>query len=348
MYLEKLQKLSIYLLWTILLILLYKTSLFFIDILSIYFITLFLSIVIKPQVDQITNKIGISRDFATLIIILLFFGFIITLILILIPSIYESIKDIAKTLQENINSIFISSINFFNNYLYFLGTKINYSEVYQNILNQINQNIPKILERMIDIFLGGWKIIFNILLVAVLTFYTIKDYEKIKSYKAKLVSKIFNIPISNLESIISESETIIRKFILGQIFAATYIFLFTLISLYLFNVKQYFIAALIAGIFELIPFIGAFVAFTISIIFLLNKGIIPVLTFIIIATIAYQILAKIIYPNIVGKILNLSVITVLICILVGFKLYGIFGMFIAVPTISIIKNIVDKKLNNDK
>ncbi|MCS7243446.1 MAG: AI-2E family transporter [Candidatus Calescibacterium sp.] len=345
MYSEKINKVLYFLLIVITIIILYKISLFFIDILIIYFLMLFFSIVIKPVVDRLNSKYSVSRELSTLVIIIFVLIIIITLLLILIPNIYSSITDIFKTLQENLNSILIAITNILNKYLHFLDIKIESNQIQENLLRQLNQNIPQITEKIVDIALSGTKIIFNILLIAVLTFYMIKDYEKIRSYKIKVISWISNIPKEKAEEIALTIETVLRKFLFGQLFAATYIFLFTLISLYLFNVKEYFIVALIAGIFELIPFIGAFIALSISTLFLLNKGIINIIAFLIIAIIAYQVLAKIIYPNIVGKILNISVITVLISIIIGFKLYGIFGMFISVPTISIIKILIDKKIN---
>ncbi|MCX7759187.1 MAG: AI-2E family transporter [bacterium] len=345
MYPEKINKILYFLLIVITIITLYKISLFFIDILIIYFLMLFFSIIIKPTIDRLNLKYRVSREFSTLVIIIFVLFIIITLLLILIPNIYSSITDIFKTLQENLNSILIALTNILNKYLHFLDVKIESNQIQENLLKQLNQNIPQITEKIVDIALSGSKIIFNILLIAVLTFYMIKDYEKIRDYKIKVISWILNMPKEKTEEIALTIETVLRKFLFGQLFAATYIFLFTLISLYLFNVKEYFIVALIAGIFELIPFIGAFIALSISTLFLLNKGIINIIVFLIIAIIAYQILAKIIYPNIVGKILNISVITVLISIIIGFKLYGIFGMFISVPTISIIKILIDKKIN---
>ncbi|MFN4219365.1 MAG: AI-2E family transporter [bacterium] len=344
-YSEKIKKIVYFILILALIFIIYKLSTFFIDILIIYFLTIFLAVVIKPLTDKIYQKFKISREFSSLILILFFFTIVITLFIILIPNLYDSLGDFIKILQENLNLTIAAIINVINYYLSFIEIKIEYQKIIQNTINQINQNIPQITEKLINLIFSGGKTIFNIILITVLTFYTLKDYEKIRNYKINLFSKIFSLDKENLDKLVYEIEVILRKFLLGQIFAATYIFLFTLITLKSLGVKQYLIVAIISGIFELIPFIGAFLAFSISIIFLLNKGIISILIFIIIATIAYQILAKIIYPNIVGKILNISVITVLISIIIGFKLYGIFGMFIAVPFVAIIKNIIDKDLN---
>ncbi|MCS7164731.1 MAG: AI-2E family transporter [Candidatus Calescibacterium sp.] len=345
MYTEKLNKLAYYLLILLFIVIIYQISLFFIDIVVIYFLMLFFSIIIKPITDNIETRYKISRELSTLIIIVFVFAIVIFLILVLVSNLYLSLINIFKTLQQNLSSIFVSISSTLNTYLGFLDIKIHSDQVYQNLLKKLNENIPQIAEKIFDLAFSGGKIIFNTLLVAVLTFYMVKDYEKIRSYKIKIISKIFNTNIEEIEEVVRISETILRKFILGQLFAATYIFLFTMISLYLFKVKEYFIVALIAGIFELIPFIGAFLAFSISILFLIDKGIVNVIIFVILATIAYQILAKIIYPNVVGKILNISVITVLISIMVGLKFYGIFGMFISVPMISILKVLIDRKLN---
>jgi len=302
---------------------------------------LFLNILFIKPAEYLKNKFNIPENISSFIIITIISIIIVTLINILIPSTLLSLKEISEKIANNLYIFSLNLSNFINKTLYYLNieNQIQSDQIYKMLIEQINKNIPSITEKTINIVIYSTKTIFNIILIIVLTFYTIKDYHKIKNFQSKLISKLFNIEQQKVEKIIEDSEEILRKFFIGQIIAATYIFLFTSITLSIFKVEQFFVIAFLSSIFELIPFIGAFIAFTISTLFIINKGIINTITFIIIATIAYQVLAKVIYPYFVGKILKISVMTIIISIMIGYKLYGIFGMAIAIPFISILKKI---------
>ncbi len=66
--------------------------------------------------------------------------------------------------------------------------------------------------------------------------------------------------------------------------------------------------------------------------------------------IGYQLLAKVIYPYVMGKLLELSPVTVLFSILCGAEVGGLAGMFVAVPIAASIKAVFNKwmELNGHK
>jgi len=339
---EKAQQILYYIALIVLLILLYNISLLFIDIIIIIFAVFFLNILLRPVVDYLKIKLKLSETISSFLIILVLSFMIITILNILIPSIYISIKEISEKINKNLYFFLVSISNSLNNIFSSIGIKTNIQsdQLYKVLVDQISKNIPSITEKTFSIILYSTKTIFNILLIIVLTFYTIKDYHLIKNFQTNLISKVFNLSSQQVGETITKIENILRKFFLCQLVAATYIFTFTFISLYIFQVEQFLVIATLAGLFELIPFIGAFISFTLSVIFIINKGITSTLIFIVIAIIAYQILAKVIYPYFAGKILKLSVITIIISLMMGYKLYGIFGMVIAIPLVSTLKVIL--------
>lgn len=340
---------------SILILIIYQFFLFFKDIITLVIFVIFFSFIIKSILESIENFkkksplikkiLNFSNDFIIFILISFFIFLITIIILILTPTIYSSLKDIASNITDFIKSILI----LINNYFVFLKINlglenINLDEIYKNIINEINNYIPNLANLLLNFVVNSTTIIGKIILVGILTFYFVKDYNKILDFYLKLFTKNQE-QVEKLKEIINIIEHTISKFIIGQLFAATYIFFFIFIILSLLKVKNGFIIALIAGIFELIPFIGAFIGFFLSTIFIIPLGLEKIIIFIIYITIIYQLLAKLIYPNFVGKILDISVITVLLSLLIGYKLAGIIGMFISIPIASIIKKIIIKNYN---
>ena len=56
--------------------------------------------------------------------------------------------------------------------------------------------------------------------------------------------------------------------------------------------------------------------------------------------IVQQIDGNILYPRIVGGVMKVHPITIMVLLLLSSNIYGIIGMIVAIPTYSIIKEIV--------
>lgn len=343
-----------FILISILIFILYQFFTFFKDIITLIVFVIFFSFIIKFVLDLIENfkkkysilkKILIfSNDFIIFTLISFFIMLVLITILIIAPAIYSSIKDIASNIIDFLKTTLLLIDEYFAFLKLKLGIEIlNLDELYRNIVNEINNYVPNLANLLLNLLLNSTKIIGKIILIGILTFYFVRDYDKIIDFYLNFFTKE-NKQKEELKKIINLVEETTSKFIVGQLFAATYIFSFIFFILFIFKVKNSFIIALIAGIFELIPFIGAFIGFFLSIIFVIPLGFNKLIIFIIYITIIYQLLAKIIYPNFVGKILDISVITVLVSLLIGYKLGGITGMFISIPIASIIKKIITQKL----
>ena len=96
------------------------------------------------------------------------------------------------------------------------------------------------------------------------------------------------------------------------------------------------------GLFNMIPYIGAIIAVTISaIITLITGGVYQTIWMLLIVIILQQIDANIINPKIVGQSLKISPLLVIFAVTVGGAYFGILGMFLAVPVIAVIKIVIE-------
>jgi predicted PurR-regulated permease PerM len=94
----------------------------------------------------------------------------------------------------------------------------------------------------------------------------------------------------------------------------------------------------LAGALDLIPYIGpviaAIPAFTIAFV----SGGLPLAIWVaVVFVVANQLEGHVIAPNIISRTIQLSPSAVVIAILIGGDLYGILGMFMAVPVAGIIR-----------
>ena len=66
-----------------------------------------------------------------------------------------------------------------------------------------------------------------------------------------------------------------------------------------------------------------------------------VISVIIVVLIVQQVDGNLIYPNVIGKSLQIHPLTIIILLLVAGKLAGILGMILAVPTYAIVKVLIN-------
>ena len=94
-----------------------------------------------------------------------------------------------------------------------------------------------------------------------------------------------------------------------------------------------------------IPIVGAFIGGFIGAILIVVIDPIKALIFIIFIIILQQVEGNLIYPHVVGKNMGIPSIWVLVAITIGGSLFGIMGMIIGLPIVSIIYAIIKENTN---
>ena len=91
----------------------------------------------------------------------------------------------------------------------------------------------------------------------------------------------------------------------------------------------------------MIPYFGAIIAVIIAaLITILTGGVGQAVTMVIVVTILQQIDANIINPKIIGNSLKISPLLVIFAVTIGGAYFGVWGMFLAVPVIAVLKLVV--------
>lgn len=138
--------------------------------------------------------------------------------------------------------------------------------------------------------------------------------------------------------LLAELEAVIGGFIRGQLLVGLTVGILIAIGLTLVGEPYAILIGALAGALDLIPYIGPVIAsipaFTIAFI----AGGFPLAVKVaIVFVLANQAEGHIIAPNIVSRTIKLSPSAVVVAILIGGELYGIIGMFMAVPVAGIIR-----------
>ncbi len=138
--------------------------------------------------------------------------------------------------------------------------------------------------------------------------------------------------------ILWEINAVVGGFIRGQLLVAIIVGILITIMLTLLHVRYALLIGVIAGLLEVIPYLGAFVgAAPAVLISLVTNG--PVnAAFVVAGFVAInQLEGHLISPLVVGESVGLSPLTIVIALLTGGELFGLPGLIVAVPIAGIIK-----------
>ena len=184
---------------------------------------------------------------------------------------------------------------------------------------------------------GGW--IVNVFIGLIISFYLLIEKDRI-IYYAKNVIRLF-LPkkaSERLLSVLSDVNNIFSGYIGGQVTDAIIMAILISVSFSIVGIDYAVIIGLISGFSNLIPYIGAVVAFILSVsVGLLSGEPIMALYAAMIVLVLQQIDSVFIVPKVVGKSVDLHPVLVLLALSVFGTLFGIVGMIFAVPITAIIK-----------
>jgi len=113
------------------------------------------------------------------------------------------------------------------------------------------------------------------------------------------------------------------------------------LGLWILGVKYAFLVAVVAGVLEIVPYVGPIVSGGLATLLALSQSPILGLWTLIFFIVAQQLEGHILVPLLIKKLVGLNPVAVILAILVGAKLGGILGILLAVPIAAVIDEFFD-------
>lgn len=298
------------------------------EIIVILVLAFILASAMDPMVDYFSKK-RIPRAVSVLAVYVAVLGLAGVVIYLLVPPVIEQFKVLQSNLpaysavfQQKIGSSWMGSVDVSNIFSGFIT----------------NNGETSVVSRTFGVFNG----ILGFITVLVISFYLVAEEKGMKEFIAAL------IPHQHQTFTVELLEKIQHKmglWILGQIILSLSIFVLTWIGLTILGVKYALFLALLAGMLEVVPYIGPFLSAVPGIFFAFIQN--PPLA--VIVGVLYLLIQKtegyVLVPKIMEKTVGTSPLVVLVALLIGFKLAGIVGLLIAVPLASAITVVVNEFLS---
>ncbi|NQT34934.1 AI-2E family transporter [bacterium] len=208
-------------------------------------------------------------------------------------------------------------------------------------LDRISAASTTFLQQSHKFLAGAINIIALATLVPFLTFFFLKDGSVfMKRFIEKIPNRYFEMTLSLAYRI----DRQMGNYILSVLVESAVIGVMTWVALEILGIKFAIVLGLLNGLLNSIPFFGPFIAyFPILLVVLITSGDAAVSNMIwtMVILIGVQIIDNVFAkPLLISRSVNIHPATVLLAVLIGGKLAGALGMFIAVPVYAIIMVII--------
>lgn len=182
----------------------------------------------------------------------------------------------------------------------------------------------------------------------IISIYFMIDGELIKGYMNKVGTAILNDKWNNrVHGFIKDADDVFSGYVRGQLMDALVMMVAISLCLSVIGVKFGLIIGILAGIGNLIPYCGPFVAYAGTILVCLLNGqykelVIACIALLIIQTIDGNVIA----PKLLSNSIEIHPVLIIIFLIFGSAIGGLLGMLLAVPVGALIKLIFVRFIDN--
>ncbi len=188
---------------------------------------------------------------------------------------------------------------------------------------------------LIPVLAGTFAIVATFVVIPMVTAYLLLDMDNLKTgLEAVVPPQRWRWTLG----LLADFDAVVGGFIRGQLLVACSVGLLITIAMLVLHVRYAFLIGLLAVIGDLIPYVGALIAFVPAIASSLTlngplNGLFVLIAFVAI----FQAEGHLLAPNIVSKTVSLSPFAVLLALLIGGSLAGLVGVLIAVPVAGVLR-----------
>ncbi len=312
-------------------------------------IAFILNVIVNMLEKGVLKKVKGKRAISIVSSLVIVFGFIVVLLFILIPQV------------KNAGMIFVENLPEYHKTVYEIGEKIGLTQeqlkfldidtakLMKDITSFIANNSSNLISYSFGFATSVVGAVTNFFVGLVFAIYILIEKESLMRQFKKLFNRM--MPKKKYErtlELFSLTNKTFTNFCKVQFVEACILGVLCFIGMILLGIPYAATISVLVGFTALIPIFGAFIGCVVGafLIFMINP--VQALIFIIFFLILQQIEGNLIYPKVVGGKIGLPSIWVLVGVMAGGSIGGVFGMLLGVPVLSVVYALLKEYVNSKK
>ncbi len=289
------------------------------DILVLLFVSLIFAATLGPSISWFEKK-KIPRAAGILFIYAVTIFILSLVIVLIIPPITQQIDQLSKMFPFYYEKI----MGAFGSIQHSSSTGMEL----QSNMRMFSQTLSGYAGSLVSTISGLFGSVATFFIVLVLTFYFSVKKDGLKNFILEVTPAKYQKYATNLFVRIQDK---LGLWLRGQLLLSFIIFLITWAGLLILGVKYSLVLAIIAGITEVIPFIGPIIGAVPAVVLTFFQSPAKSLFVIVLYFVIQQLENNIIVPKVMQKAVGLNPIVVIIVLLLGAKVAGVLGVLLSIP-----------------
>ena len=307
-------------------------------IISPFFIGIVIAWLFDPIVKSLEKR-KVSRPLGVVFVYIVFIAFIALLLYIMIPMVGNQLNDLITSapaffneMKDWVDGVFDSLSKSTGND--FLDIQEKFYESINKIGNSFTVGLPAQLMAILSSILQGGL---NFLIGLLVGFYMLFDFGNVKGHLFSMIPKKYREDTTDL---VEQLNSNLRSYVAGTLRIMFILFAFQSIALGIAGLKAPMVFGLFCAVTNVIPYIGPYIGGVPAVLVGFSMDPMTGICSLIAVVIAQVLESYFLQPLVMGKTMKLHPVTIMIGLLVFGSFFGIIGMIIATPVISIMKTIV--------
>lgn len=302
------------------------------DLLLPVVISIFLSYLLEPAVDAMENH-GMNRTMAVTLLFVGIIGIIALAVVLLSDRLMTELQHLVSgvNLQDPQKLIDQFRVNLESSFPSLAKTKI-----FERLAEQASTYGGTFLNTSMESITHLFSALGTMIIIPFIIFFFLKDSRQLKKLIVQMMpNRSFEMSLSLIHKISLQ----LGRYIRGQLMDSAIVGLMIIIALLILDLRYAIFIGILAGLANMIPYLGPIVGgIPAALVSIMDNGNFSGVPSIVLAFALIKIIDDVIVqPLVVSKSVELHPVLVILAIVAGGHLGGIFGMIIAVPLTSIVK-----------
>lgn len=295
---------------------------------------------LNPLVNWLERKMKINRTLTisgvfVIVVLLLVWG-----VWSLIPIINEQLQGLIRAFPSYLDEFnrFVNGLSSHRIFKQFQGQVNHLSDLAMKELSQRSNEYIKTTVNSLGSVLGTvTTVVVALITMPFILFYLLRDGKNLPKYLTKFVPTRLQ---PSFLTVLGEINRQISNYVRGQLTVAFFVAVMFWLGYYVIGLKYALTIGILAGILNMIPYLGSFLAMIPAIlvgVFISPWMLIKVL---IVFAIEQMIEGRVLSPLILGSNLKIHPVTIIIVLLASGKMFGVLGVIFGIPGYAVIKVLV--------
>ena len=304
-------------------------------LIGVLLVSILLAAALDPIVDWFEKKRIPRSVTVTLLYVLIFLALAVLLLAIIPPMIVES-----RAVAENFGGIWNKVVSSFDA-LRSISARYGLEASFQGSIDALNDSLTGSFANLFSTVTGALSGIASFFVMLVISFFLVVEKDSVRKIVNSFLPKQHHEYVG---SMLIKMQHKVGQWLIGQLVLMVFIGVLFYIGLLIFGVKYALLLAVLAAVFEIVPYLGPVAAAVPAVFFATvdspTKGILVLIYYLLIQRVEHMLLV----PKIMQRTTGLNPIMVILALGVGFAVGGIAGGILSIPVAAALNTLLNDYL----